>query len=391
MKNLFISSLILLLVALIACQPKNNDEIPEDLEGKKTYLAEKKSKLRDLQILVDQVETQISELQPEEEKDPIKVNTVKITPQQFKRFVEVQANVIADDVVNVSSDIGGRIINILVREGQPVRKGQLLAVTDMQTIEKQLDEVRTSLNLANIVFERQSRLWEQNIGSEIQYLEAKNNKERLEKSLITIESQIAKKNIYSPISGIVDQEFMEAGETASPGMPILQILNPNKVKISADVQESLLGKVSRGDEVEVYFPSIDHTISKKISMIGRTIDVSNRTFNIEIETSSEKGMLKPNLLSKVRINDYTKEEALVIPLETLREGVDGKKYVFVVDDSDTITRARKSFVDLGESTDGYAVVEKGISDGDRVIVAGTGAISDNYPIEETNQTKEINE
>ena len=142
----------------------------------------------------------------------------------------------------------------------------------MTTLENQIAEINTNLSLAQTVFERQERLWNQNIGSEIQYLQAKSNKEGLEKSLATLKSQISKKNIYAPLSGIIDKEFMKQGETASPGMPIVQILNTNKVKIVADVQENFLPSINKGDAVQVYFPAINKTVDKKISMIGRTID-----------------------------------------------------------------------------------------------------------------------
>lgn len=373
-----------------ACS-NNGEEIPQDLEGKETYLADKKSELRDLQLTIEKLEKEIKSLKSDDKKDPIGVNTYVLEPEEFKRYQEVQASVQADDMVNVSSDIGGRLIRVYVDEGDYVKRGQLIAVTDMQTLEKQLEEIKTSLELANIVYERQKRLWDQNIGSEIQFLEAKNNKERLERSLETLQSQVDKKNIYSPISGIVDMEFLDSGEIASPGMPIVRILNPNKVKIVADLQESLLGKVKKGDEVEIYFPSLDKSMKKKITMIGRTIDESNRTFKIEIATDSQNGMLKPNLLGKVIINDYSKQDALVIPLQALREGVDSRKYVFTVETENDSKVASKSYITLGESSDGYAVVEEGVENGDSVIIASTGALSDGYPVTVNSSSSTINE
>ena len=379
----------LVLITAFACN-KQDVTIPEDLESKKVLLAEKKSELRDLQRLVNDLSDQIDKLEPDKDKDPIPVTTEIINEKEFKRYIDVQANVIANDVVNVSSEVGGQITRLYVDEGQYISKGKLVAVTDMKTVENQIAELETSLALATNIYERQKRLWDQNVGSEIQYIEAKSNKEIIEKSLTTMKNRLAKKNIYAAISGIVDIKFLEQGEIASPGMPIVQILNTSRVKIKADLQESLLGKVKKGDEVDIHFPAIDKSIRRKISMIGRTIDLNNRTFSIEINTSSENGILKPNLLAQVSINDYTKEKALVIPLSIVKEEVSGEKYVFVISNKEGRTIARKSYIEIGESSDGYVVIEKGLKNGDTIVVAGGESLSDNDPVLANKNAESIN-
>lgn len=389
MKKIIITSVILVLVAIIACN-KQDVKIPEDLESKKVLLAEKKSELRDLQRLVNDLTDQIKEMEPVKEKDPIPVTTEVINEKEFKRFIDVQANVIADDVVNVSSEVGGQITHLYVDEGQYISKGELIAVTDMQALENQIAEVETSLSLATNVYERQKRLWDQNVGSEIQYIESKSNKELLEKSLTTLKNRLAKKNIYAPISGIVDVKFLEQGEMASPGMPVVQLLNTSRVKIKANLQESLLGKINKGDEVDIYFPALDKTIRRKVSMIGRTIDLNNRTFSIEINSSSENGVLKPNLLAQVSINDFTQEKAIVIPLAIVKEEVSGEKFVFVISRNDDKSKATKSYIEIGESDEGYVVVENGIKDGDEIVVAGGESLSDNDPVLVRTNTESIN-
>jgi len=350
---------------IFSCQQEK-----DALTEKKALLSEKKTTLRNLQSEIDELSKEILKLDPPKEKNPVTVEVTTMEPTTFKRYIDLQARVEADDIVNVSSEIGGRIISLNVKEGQAVRRGQLIATTDMSTLENQIAEINNSLDLAKTVFERQERLWKQNIGSEIQYLQAKTNKEGIEKSLATLQSQIKKKNVYAPISGIVDREFMKQGETSAPGMPIVQILNTSKIKIVADAQEQFLKSISKGDMVEVTFPAIGKTFNKKISMIGRTIDPANRTFKVEIETGSLNGQLKPNLLAEVTINDFTKEEAIVIPLDAIQEEVSGKKFVYLMVKKDGKERAQKSYVELGESTVGETIISNGLKAGDRLIVAG---------------------
>jgi len=369
MKRIIAISIIL---GLVACQPKNE----EGLEGKKNLLAEKKKELKQLESEISTLKKEIEVLDPPKEKKAIQVASTIVSPSDFIRYVEVQGRVEADEIVNVSSEIGGRIVKLYVKEGQYIRQGQLVATTDLSTLEKQIDEIKNQLSLATTVYERQKRLWDQNIGSEIQFLEAKTNKEGLEKSLATLQSQISKKNIYAPISGYVDREFMQAGETAQPGMPIIQLLDTNKIKVSADVQEHFLKSINRGDSVNVHFPALGIDIDETITQIGRTIDLNNRTFDIEIETSSLKGKLKPNLLAIVRFSDFKADDVLSIPLDVVQEEVSGKKFVYIAQPEDGKLIAKKSYVETGESNVGEVIILSGIKEGDQLITRGAKSISE---------------
>ncbi len=359
------------------------DTIPEDLAGMKKYLSAKKQELKELEASIADVTKEIEKLEPPKEKDPIQVEAINLQPQEFKRYIEIQAQIAADDVVNASSALGGRIISLPVKEGQSVRKGQVIAITDMTTLETQISEIETSLSLATTVYERQNKLWQQNIGSEMQYLEAKNSKERIEKSLETLKSQISKKYVYAPISGIIDMQFLKQGETAGPGMPIVQIMNTSKVKIVADLQESLLGSIKQGDDVEVYFPALDKTTKNKITIIGRTIDPANRTFKVEMNTSSLSGQLKPNLMAQVKFNDYTEKDAVIIPINTVQDDVNGNKYVYIIKEEGGKSIAKKVLIELGESNGDTAIVLVGLQSGDQLITEGSKNITDNDVINPT--------
>lgn len=382
MKNILLLTLVI--TTIFSC----TETVPEDLKGKKQYVAKKKAEIREIQKEIDLVNKDIMKLDPPKEKQAVAVKTKVIVPDVFKRYTELEARVVSEDAANVSSDIGGRLVRLNVKEGDYVKRGQLIGVTDVELLETQMAEVNTSLSLANTVFEKQSRLWKQNIGSEIQYLQAKNNVEQLQKSVESLKTRIKKKNLYAPISGAVDMEFVGEGEMTGPGTPIVRILNTSKVKVVADVQESLLGSVKKGDAVEVFYPALDKTVTHKITQIGRTIDPTNRTFKVEIKADNSKRDLKPNLLSIVKINDFTAENSLFIPLDIIREEVTGDKYIYKVVEKDGKKIAKKAKITLGESSGNKIIVESGISSNDEIIITGGSSLADNSLILPSLQTEE---
>ncbi|MCB0705438.1 MAG: efflux RND transporter periplasmic adaptor subunit [Saprospiraceae bacterium] len=299
-----------------------------------------------------------------------------LAPTQFKHYVEIQGSVQTDDIVTVSSETGGRIIELAVQEGQAVNKGQLIARMDQESIKKQMAEVQISLDLANEVYERQKRLWEQNIGSEIQYLQAENNVNRLKKTLETLEYQFTKSSVYAPISGVVDMLIMKAGENTAPGSPIVQILNTRNVKVVANVPENYIQVVKKGETVAVQFPALDQERNARVSEVGRTINPGNRTFNIEIDLDNGSGLLKPNLLATVLINDYSVSDAIAVPIELVQQEVGGKSFVYVVETKGKDQMARKVYVEPGRSYKGLIVIDSGLEGGETLILQGARGLSD---------------
>ena len=375
------TSIYILILFLAACSSSpDSGDIPESLEAKKKFLSAKKKELKELKAQITKVSKPIAKLDPPKEKLAKPVATQVLKSKEFKRFINVQAKVTAEDIVNASSDMGGRLLSLKVKEGQYVKKGQLIATTDMVNLENQIAELKTSLSLATTVYERQKRLWDQNIGSELQFLEAQTNKERLEKSLQTIQNQANKKNVYAPISGIVDKKYLSQGEIASPGMPIVQILNTGKIKVVADLQESMLQSIKIGDMVDVHYPALDKTIKSKITLVGRSIDPSNRTFKVEIATNSMGGRLKPNLLAEVKFNDLTQSNAVVIPVETIQEDVKGNKFVFKAKAEGQRKIAEKTYIEVGESSEDGAIILIGLEEGDELITTGALSLTHNDPI-----------
>ena len=371
---------LLLVGIMMACNPNTSaDEnaIPEDLAGKQNFLKEKRAALKELTALVAKVQAQVDSLDPALVANSGRLVTTKLLEKQdFKRFVEIQGNVEAEDMVDVTSETAGRITSLTVKEGDAVIKGQLIASLDLEQLKKQKAELTTALDLATTVFERQDRLWKQNIGSEIQFLEAKNNKERLEKSIETLDYQMTKGNVYSPATGVVDRVTLQGGELASPGVPIVQILNTSQLKVAANVPETLLKSVRKGETVTVRFPSIDSEQKARISLIGRVINPANRTFEIEARLSKRDRLLKPNLLATVLINDLSFDDVITVPVEAVLEEVGGKKYVFVQAGGEEEIEAKKRYITTGESYQGEIIVTEGLDGGEVLILEGARELTD---------------
>ena len=386
MKHLF--SFLAIALLLVACNPAA-EEIPADLEGKKAYLQEKKAELNKLTLEIAQLESDISSEDPTfGVKKARLVTTAPVERSDFEHFVEIQGSIEADDMVDVTSETAGRILSLKVKEGDAVRQGQLIAELDLEALKKQIAELETSLDLANTVYERQKRLWDQNIGSEMQYLEAKNNKERLEKSLETLQYNLGKSKVYAPISGVVENEILQSGELAAPGAPIVQILNTNRLNAKASVPENYLKAVERGAKVKVSVPALDWETEARITQIGRVIDPSNRTFGVEVALSDPQRRLKPNLLAYVHFKDYEETEVITIPLDQVQEEVGGKKYVFVADQTGEEAVARKVYVKIGRTNnEGKVVITEGLEGDEVLIMEGARGLVDNDLIDITNNAK----
>ncbi len=377
-KSLLLTGLVL---TLVACQPKPSEDSPADLAGMRALLQMKRAEQKALSSEISDLEAQIEKLDTTHQAAKRLVTVAPVQRGDFNHYVTVQGNVESDDIVNASSEIGGRLTLMNVEEGQYVKRGQKIAAVDLENLQKQIAEVEKSLELATDVYDRQSRLWNQKIGSEIQYLQAKNNKERLEKSLETLHHQLSKGNVYAPISGAVDVVFLKAGEMAQPGMPIIQILNTSQLKVVADVPEDLLGSVKRGDWVDIHFPALAEERKARISLLGRSIDPANRTFEIEMNIRDRSGLIKPNLLAEIRINDYTEENVILIPLDLVQQEVGGRNYVMVKGQQDAQTIASKAYVLTGDNYQGTVVIKDGIAETHEIIVDGARGLQDGEQIE----------
>lgn len=358
---------------LVACgggEGSTEDKVEGNkLKRLKAQLVEKKTELKALQKEVDDLEKEIAEIEPPKEDGKTLVTVKKIDRKSFATYVEIQGSVQSDNTYKASSEAAGRLIKFDLKEGQFVKKGQFIGEVDMESVNKQIAELNTALDLAKTTYERQKRLWDQNIGSEMQYLQAKNQKERLEKSLETIRFQLTKSKIYAPASGEVVMTYVKQGDVISPGMPLVEILNLSRVQVHADVPETYLSSVKKGQTVKVNFPALEKEVNARITLIGQRINPANRTFKIEMDMANS-GNLKPNLLATVLIKDFSQNNAVVLPVELIQQEVSGKSYVFVKDTKEGKTVAKKLYVELGETYDGETLITEGLTGDEEFVIKG---------------------
>jgi membrane fusion protein (multidrug efflux system) len=390
MRKKYYLTLPIIALLFAACGGGNGaEEYPQDLAGKEALLRQKREALRALTQEIDRLEREIELLDPETEgREGRLVTVLPATRKTFRQYLEVQGSVEAENLVDVSPEVPGRILRLLVREGDAVRAGQLIAEIDTEQTRKQIAELETSLELVNTVFERQSRLWAQNIGSELQFLEAKNNKERLEKSLETMRVQLNRSKVYAPRSGVVERLVLQSGELAMAGAPIALILDVQQLKVVANVPENYLRAVRPGETVRILFPALASEQTAKVSLIGRTIDPANRTFAVEARLGNSGGMLKPNLLAIMFINEYTEPNALVVPLEVVQQEISGRSFVFVAEKNERGALARKVFVETGRGYEGEIIILKGLEGGEILIDEGARGLVDGERIKIVNGEKE---
>lgn len=328
-----------------------------------------------LQTVVKDLNVKIAELDTANSKESAFVSIDSLYIGTFEHFFEVQGIVEAKNNVTIVAEIPAIIQRIHVREGQRVKKGTLLVSLDSETIQNQIDELNTKLKLATFVFEKQSNLRSENIGSELDYETALNNKESLESALVTANSQLAKTRILAPYNGVVDDIFPREGELAGPQFPMIRFVSLGNVSINVDIPESYLNKINKGDEVEVSFPNLGISHTSIINQRGSFIQPLNRTFKISIHLPKDDNLL-PNLIGVVRIRDFVNQDALIIKQKNVMQNADGDDYVFRIRTENGKYVAEKVFIEKGMTYLDKTLVISGLSSHDKVVSKGARSIVD---------------
>lgn len=294
--------------------------------------------------------------------------------QPFQHYIEVQGKVDGDENVIISAKMGGAVSKILVKEGDNVTIGQVLAELDNQVALQGLEELKTALNFASTMYDKQKSLWDQKIGTEVQYLSAKNNKESLEKKLATLQEQLEMMQLKSPINGTVDGIDIKIGQTIMPGMPAIRVVNLSNLKVKAEVAEAYSSKVKKGNEVFIYFPDMKKEVRSVIGYSAKVINNTTRTFMVEspLENSTE---YHPNMIAILKIVDYKQDSSIVVPLNVI-QNVGGSVYVYVAVTEGGKTVARKKEVSVGQIYNGNAEIISGLIKGDKLIVTGFQDLND---------------
>nr|MBS0037029.1 efflux RND transporter periplasmic adaptor subunit [Saprospiraceae bacterium] len=377
MKNAILIFLALAGFAILSsCGGETGENSVLSTEEKKDKLREKRKQLKNLEESIRVLEAQIEKDENGfSSRDVTLVQWDTLRRKDLKRHTVFQGSIQSRNRVNASPELSGTITQIHVEEGQTVSRGQLIASLNTEVLDRQMAEVETSLGLARDVFERQQRLWNQNIGSEIQYLEAKNSVERLEKNLEVLESQKSKALVKAPQSGVIDQLVLRTGELASPGVPIAVIIDTRNLKLEVNVPENYLPFVHTGDEVEIHIPSLDQTLNTKISRIGSTIDPENRTFVVETHLPQDHSRLMPNLMASLAINDRTATDAIVVPLHIVQYEIGGKAFVYIAKKEGDRYLAEKRYVSTGLSYRNQIEIKTGLEEGDLLISEGQQDVS----------------
>jgi RND family efflux transporter MFP subunit len=362
MKKLNFVFLLGLVLVFTSCAEKTKEE----------ELAKYKTEVTELQAKIEALEEELSDGK-EEEKVLKEVKVLTLQKADFQHFIEVQGNVTSNQNVMINPELGGTITSMLVKEGQRVSAGQTIATVDGSIVKQQIQEIKKRLELATQIFDRQANLWSQKIGSEVQYLQAKNNKEALEENLKTVQTQLNKTAITAPISGVIDEVFSNKGESASPTQPVARIVNLSQVKVEAQVSESYLKFIKKGDIVSLKFPALGIERDAKISFVGQSIDERNRTFKIQLNLNNKDFLLKPNLLAMLKIKDFEQKEGIAIPSNLIQRASNGDKFLFTVNDKNIV---KKVMIEPSVSYEGKALINKGLANNDRVIIEGYNEVID---------------
>lgn len=366
--KIFITLLIALLIS--ACGPRDKQNELARLEAQKEVLT---ARIEKLKAEIDQKENTRSQ------EEIAYVRAVEVQPGPFQHFIQAQGTVESDNNILIPAQTNGVVKKIYVRQGDSVKKGQLLAELDGSVLESSLDEVANALQLLTTIYERQARLWDKNIGSEIEYLQAKNNKENMEKKLKTLKEQYEMTKVYAPINGTVDNVIIKEGEMAAAGRGTIRIVQLSRLKLMVSLSENYISRIAIHDPVKVQVPVIGKQMDLKIDAVSQVIDPYNRTFQVEIRIPSREKDLKPNMLSVVTINDYNNPDALTVPQNVIQDTGNGR-FLFVAEKQDSGWIARRRTVNLGENYADRVEIRDGLNAGEFVITFGFQSLADGQPV-----------
>ena len=377
-------ALIIMLLNTSSCSAPEADtpnSIREKIENYRRQVAEIN---RSIQLLEKELE-QMGET-PQNNRT-LNVTVREAERGQFENYIRINGSAEAVNQAMISPEINGQVRMIMVSKGDRVTRGQVLARLNTSVIEGNIEELKTSMELARTVYERQKRLWDQQIGSEIQYLEARNTVESLESRLKTLEHQLEMAVLKSPINGVVDDIFLKEGELAMPGAPVMQVINLGRLYINTDVSERYLPDIEPGGEVILRFPAWpDYEARVPVHRIGNVINPENRTFRLQLMIDNPGERFKPNMVASVGIRSFSAEDVVTLPSILIKQDVQGH-FVYVARQNDNGNwQAYKTYIVRGAESEGKTIIESGLEEGDLVIVNGHNQVTEGIGINITGST-----
>jgi RND family efflux transporter MFP subunit len=370
MKNYLSLSFIAFII--ISCSPGSG------LEKKKAQLAEYQAEHDALKIKIADLEKEIARLDTSAEiRKPKLVTLTMVNAGVFNHYIDVQGTIDSEENIAVQPGMPGQVTKVNVHEGDMVSAGQVLAEVDNRVIRESISQLQTNVDFAKTAFEKQQRLWNQKIGTEIQYLQSKTQFESLQKNLVTLQAQLEMSRIKSPINGMVDAVNIKVGEYAAPGMlGAFRVVNFGKMKVKAKVADSYIGKVKVGNPVSIYLADIKDTIQAKISFVSRVVNPMTRTFDIEIGLGSTSPDVRPNMMASLKINDENIADAISVLSNLVQKDASENMYVMIAEGSAAKMKARKKLVKTGISSGDRIIVLEGLSGNEQLIEAGYQEVVD---------------
>ena len=388
MKNIY--TILIITLMLSACGSDKNKSV-EDVITEKD-LEEMRAKKEEITNKQIEYASQIKLLDDEISKlDTIKkiplITTFIAKEEVFNHYLELQGNVDTKNLLTITPEYSGILSRIFVKEGQRVNKGQVLAKIDDGGLRQQLNQLQIQADLAKTTFERQERLWNQNIGSEIQYLQSKSNYEAQQQAVNQLQVQLEKTIVKATFSGTIDDVISEQGTVVAAGQtPLILLVNLKDMYIETDVPESHITSVTKNKNVIVELPVLGKTIETQIRQVGSYINPANRTFKIEVAIPNKDKSIKPNLTAKLKINDYSNSKAFLIPQSIISENAEGQQFIYVVKDrNEKLGVSKRVIIKTGKTQGDVIEVLEGIEDGTEIIQEGARSVKDGQTVEIINQ------
>ena len=384
MKKIY--SIFAIILVLSSCGGQKEQSLIDVIASKD--LAQIRAKKSELDNKMQQISAEIKLLNTEIEiLDTLKrvplVTAIKLKNEVFTHFLELQGNVTTKQNVLIYPEVAGTLEKVFVKEGQKVSKGQALGRIDNGGLEQQVAQLEATTALAKTTFDRQKRLWNEKIGSEIQYLQTKTNYEASKNQLAQLKKQIDKFTIRAPFSGVIDDVIKDQGTVVAPGpgAEIFRIVNLSNMFIEADIPESYITDVTIGKYVEIDFPVLGKSLETKVRQTGNFINPANRTFKIEVGVPNNDRSIKPNLTAKLKINDYTNAEAILIPQSIISENANGEQYVYVIKNLNNDKGiATQTVVKTGKTQGDVIEILEGVTSGDVLIEAGARSVKNGQEV-----------
>lgn len=375
------------LILLLSCAKEKNKQLTVDEIIATKDIKSLQKRQQELEIQYAQVSTDLDKINTSIEylagtrRLPL-VTSYTVKDTLFQHEISIQGSVDTRQNTMLTAEFSGTLKHLYIKEGQRVSKGQLLATIDDSGISQQLAQVQVQYQLAKTTFERQERLWNRKIGSEIQYLQAKTQKEALESNIEQIKAQLSKTEIRAPYSGTIDDIPVKQGAMIIGGQtPVTRLINLSNMYVRANVSEVYLGKIKKGTSVQLHFPAINKEMSGKIKQTGNFINPNNRTFYIEVNVPENSSLIKPNLMAILRISDYINPKAITVPANVIQEDASGKSYLFVIIHQNNKNIIKKRSVTKGLTQGHYTEILSGLKSGEQIINDGSGNLLDNMEVD----------